>query len=333
MPNWKKEIKLSDLVSRRDKSADAEKEAKGAPDTPEAEPTPFWKKEVSLRRKPRAAEVAPAADPIVPDQIPEPPPVSPAMTAPPAPAIPPVPPEAPSYDWLTAELAPSVEADAVSDPATSVAADEPTAIIPPAALPPPPPTSEAGWPAEPELPPAPESFAPAPAAEVIHPPVPAAELPPVPPSAPPPVIATPDIHPPVAAADLPPLPTPKKPSLLKRELSFGRKRRAPADSESTETDKPSKPSLLKRDISFGRKPKAANGDASKPTRSAKTPKSEKQKTPSGEKAPKVARTPRRREGKAAKAHRRLVGLKIGASQLAAARVVNIDSAELVKLSR
>src|SRR2546423_9502955 len=51
--DWKKEIKLSDLLKRERK-----------PDAPEAS-TPFWKKEISLRRKPKPPEpleLAPVAD-------------------------------------------------------------------------------------------------------------------------------------------------------------------------------------------------------------------------------------------------------------------------------
>jgi type IV pilus assembly protein PilM len=82
----------------------------------------------------------------------------------------------------------------------------------------------------------------------------------------------------------------------------------------------------------------------------KEPKAEKPKKPKTEKAPKAERTPKQktrlRDVKislpkpASKAHssgghavKRLVGLKIGASQLAAARVSNNGAAELVQLAR
>ena len=49
--DWKKEIKLSDLLRRERK-----------PKAPKSS-TPFWKKEISLRRKPRPpAELRPVAD-------------------------------------------------------------------------------------------------------------------------------------------------------------------------------------------------------------------------------------------------------------------------------
>src|ERR671924_1389529 len=51
--DWKKEIKLSDLVGR-----------KRAPTPPAEKPVPFWKKELSFRRKPKveAPELRPVAD-------------------------------------------------------------------------------------------------------------------------------------------------------------------------------------------------------------------------------------------------------------------------------
>jgi type IV pilus assembly protein PilM len=89
-------------------------------------------------------------------------------------------------------------------------------------------------------------------------------------------------------------------------------------------DEPEKGSLLKKEISlsFRRKPKA--------------PKPAVDETPDGttEKPVKV-RTKRniRRQGGAAKRAKRVVGLKIGASQLAAARIVNNGSPELIQVAR
>src|SRR5213078_3787940 len=77
------------------------------------------------------------------------------------------------------------------------------------------------------------------------------------------------------------------------------------------TEKAPKQSLLKREISFRRKPKA-------------------------EKQPKEPKAPRSRGAKqpaALKAPKRLVGLKIGASQLAAARVANNGRTELLQVAR
>jgi type IV pilus assembly protein PilM len=169
--DWKKEIKLSDLFRRESK-----------PKPPKSS-MPFWKKELSLRRKPKPpVELEPVAD----------------------------------DDWVREQLALAAAA---------------------AAAPPEPP---------------------------------------------------PGIHPPVPAAELPPLPKGEK-----------------------------KQSLLKKEISFKRKPKAA-----------KEPKAKEPKT----KAPKAPKAPKAKAA-AGKAPKRLVGLKIGASGLAAARVANNGRAELLQLAR
>ena len=171
MVDLKKEIKLSDLFRRKSK-----------PKPPKSS-TPFWKKELSLRRKPKPPpELKPVAD----------------------------------DDWVREQLALAAAA---------------------AAAPPEPP---------------------------------------------------PGIHPPVPAAELPPLPKGEK-----------------------------KQSLLKKEISFKRKPKAA-----------KEPKAKQPKT----KAQKARKAPRAKAA-AGKAPKRLVGLKIGASGLAAARVANNGQAELLQLAR
>src|SRR2546423_3483150 len=124
----------------------------------------------------------------------------------------------------------------------------------------------------------------------------------------------------------------------KKELSPGRKRRPPAELKPVADDdwvreqlalaeaaaavaedplpkgeKKQQQSLLKKEISFKRKPKAP-----------KEPKEKKPKGPKGSK-PKAAT--------GAKGPKRLVGLKIGASGLAAARVANNGHAELLQLAR
>jgi type IV pilus assembly protein PilM len=82
-----------------------------------------------------------------------------------------------------------------------------------------------------------------------------------------------------------------------------------------------KPPKEKRSLSFGRKPKEPK----------------EQKEPKA-KAPKQPKQPRAKKPKTAKEkrpvrHKKLVGLKIGASQLAAARVVNNGSSEVVQVAR
>ncbi len=196
MVDWKKEIKLSDLVGRKQKEPKPAPEPKSA----KAEPTSIWKKEISFRRKPKAPAVKAA---------PEPGPVAPA----------PEPPQDLSA-LSTDEFAAYLEA-AVGD---ALKAQEPEPVAP-----------------------------------------------------------EPEVHPPVPAAELPPLPKEKK-SLLKREISFGRKRK----SGEAEDDEPQKPR---------KQPRAPRG------------------------------APRR-------VSKGLVGLKIGASQIAAARVANNNAQpELVQVAR
>jgi type IV pilus assembly protein PilM len=112
---------------------------------------------------------------------------------------------------------------------------------------------------------------------------------------------------------------------LRKEIKFsdllpkrGGSEKAVSEQDVATPEKPAKP---KRSISLGRK--------------AKEPREKKVKEPR-EKKVKVARE---RKPKAAAArdkhpvHKKLVGLKIGASRLAAARVVNNGSHELVQLAR
>jgi type IV pilus assembly protein PilM len=94
-----------------------------------------------------------------------------------------------------------------------------------------------------------------------------------------------------------------------------------ADPEPEPEPEPEKTSLLKKEISlpFGRKPKEAR---------------EEEPELEEERASKQPKPRRQRRGSAGgKRAKRLVGLKIGASQLAAARVVNNGSPELVQVAR
>jgi type IV pilus assembly protein PilM len=98
----------------------------------------------------------------------------------------------------------------------------------------------------------------------------------------------------------------EKTSLLKKEISFRRKPKQPKQPKQSKA----KGSGVKREISFRRKPKA-----------------EKQASERKEKAP------RRQKSASHKRAKRLVGLKIGGSQLAAASVVNNGVPELVQVAR
>ena len=104
----------------------------------------------------------------------------------------------------------------------------------------------------------------------------------------------------------------EKTSLLKKEISFRRKPKQPKQPKQPRQPKQpkAKGAGLKREISFRRKPKAEK-QASKPKEKA----------------------PRRQKSASRKRAKRLVGLKIGGSQLAAARVVNNGVPELVQVAR
>jgi type IV pilus assembly protein PilM len=141
---------------------------------------------------------------------------------------------------------------------------------------------------------------------------------------------------------------PEQTSLLKKEISFRRKPKAPKPEPELDDEKPS---LLKKEISFRRKPKQPKEP--KATKE-KAPKELKPKgaglkkeisLPFGRKKEPVegvaepqAKEPRKARAKrqktsSAKRAKRLVGLKIGGSQLAAARIVNNGHPELVQVAR
>jgi type IV pilus assembly protein PilM len=90
----------------------------------------------------------------------------------------------------------------------------------------------------------------------------------------------------------------------------------PETEAAPEKEKKAKTSLLKKDLSFKRKPKAKR----EPVEEDEQPKKKRSK-----------RAPRR--GAKTKRAKKLVGLKIGGSQIAAARIVNNGSPELVQVAR
>jgi type IV pilus assembly protein PilM len=108
----------------------------------------------------------------------------------------------------------------------------------------------------------------------------------------------------------------EKTSLLKKEISFKRAPKPPRPDVPKEEDEDEREttSLLKKEISFRRKSKPLPEDGSD-ERPKKEPK-------------RVARA-----GSRHKRVKRVVGLKIGGSQIAAARVVNNGSPELVQIAR
>jgi type IV pilus assembly protein PilM len=141
------------------------------------------------------------------------------------------------------------------------------------------------------------------------------------------------VHPPVPAAELPPLlDPPASTPFWKKELSVSRRPKA------EKAEKPARPQKEKgtpfwKKLSLGRKPKAALGET--PT----------EQLPAAPKAPLLKRQlslpalsmlkrPSRGGGaNGGHSAKRLVGLKIGSSQLAAARIYNNGVAELQQLAR
>jgi type IV pilus assembly protein PilM len=256
-----------------------------------------WKKEVSFSRKPEAGAVSeePVAEEAVAD-------VEPVVDEEPVAAEERVAAEVPVAveEPIAAEEPVAAEApvtqgepEATEEP---VAVEEPVVVEEPVAEEPiaselvarvEAETVAEPWNAPPAMPPAPAVEAPA---AIVPAPVPSAE-----------------VHPPVAAADLPPLPVEDAPKVpfWKKELSLGGKKR----------DRPVKE----------RKQKAAKvkGERAPKTKEPKQPKERKDRK---QKVPKVKAERGNSKG-------RLVGLKIGASQLAAARVSNNGTAELLQVAR
>ena len=314
---WKKEVSFAARASSDDQPVEADpvvaEATAAAADVPDTDPEPrqeseVWTKEVSFSRTPEVEAVAaPSADEALAAEE-ESPVIEHAVAEEPVVADEPVVAEEQiSEEVVVAETLASAEVEA-----------EP-------------------WNAPPSLPPAP--FAEAPTAIVaptpsvdVHPPVAAADLPRVADEAPKvpfwkkelslgskkrgkpdeaptaivPVATPADVHPPVAAADLPPLAddAPKAP-FWKKELSLGGKKR----------DKPVKE----------RKQKAPKVKAERTSRT-KEPKQPKEPKERKQKAPKVKADRGSSKG-------RIVGLKIGASQLAAACVSNNGSNELLQVAR
>jgi len=352
-PVWKKEVSFSQRISSYGKSVEAERVVADETAPPEGPsdrgPEPateekVWKKEVSFSRTPEAEPVA--EEPVAaPDDLSDPVPEPAAdekvwkkeVSFSRKPEAEPVS-EQPSDDPPVAEEEPVAAEQAVAEEPIAVeeqVAEESVAAETLASVE----VETELWNASPSLPPAPIAEAstatvPVPTPSVdVHPPVAAADLPPLADDAPkvpfwkkelslgrkkrdkrdeapttivpvptPPV----DVNPPVAAADLPPLPDDAaRVPFWKKELSLGGKKR----------DKPVKE----------RKQNAPKVKAERATKT-KEPKQPKEAKERKQKSPKV-----KAEGGSTKG--RIIGLKIGASQLAAARVSNNGSAELLQVAR
>jgi type IV pilus assembly protein PilM len=287
VPFWKQEIRLSGgrkapKQPKAEKPAKQPKAKKVKAEQPAGEKTSIWKRDISLGKKRDQPEpviepvvegalqrvVAASPDPIVESETPE---VAPELEVAPdswnaSETLPPAPeplaePVATEFSFLTVD--------------TSEQAEPPVEQIElplPATVPDP----------QPELPSLPEPVLP-PAAAVV--PEPTVVLP---------VAPVQEVHPPVPAAELPPL----------------------AEGET-------KP-FWKRDIGT---PKAG--------RTPKAEKSKREKKPKAVKQPKSERAPKVKNATKSGGHapKKLVGLKIGASQIAAARVTNNGSIELQSVAR
>ena len=164
-----------------------------------------------------------------------------------------------------------------------------------------------------------------------------------------PAAVEPEPEPAAAEPELEPEPEleDEKPSLLKKEISFRRKPKEPKPEPELDDEKRS---LLKKEISFRRKPKQPKEPKATKEKAPKEPKpkgsglKKEISLPFGRKKKesveavaeaKEPRKPRAKRQKASSAKRtkRLVGLKIGGSQLAAARIVNNGHPELVQVAR
>ena len=263
MVDWKKEIKLSDLVGGK---KDADGDTPGA----EGEPTSIWKKEISFGRK--KAE-KPEPEPVVEDSAPvEPGPAAVDLVQAYMPEEPPSP--APVEEPVVVDLQAVPHEDAVADVVELLAA------VPSPPVEPAPPVAQAPPPVLPVVP-----VGPAPEPVVVHPPVPAAQLPPL--------------------EDEPPAPKPKEKNekgtpFYRRELSFGKKKeteQAPKAEKPDKAEKPEKPKRERRSLSLS------------------------------------LPRPQPRISRPGKAPKKIVGLKIGASQLAAATVSNNGHAEVLQVAR
>jgi type IV pilus assembly protein PilM len=129
------------------------------------------------------------------------------------------------------------------------------------------------------------------------------------------------LHPPVPAAELPPLPAEPSQPFWKKEISFGGKAKAPR-ARKVPKDKGGGEPFWKKELSLSRGPKAAAEP--KP---AKAPRAKRQLS-----LPQLS-LPSLNRGGGGHQVKRLVGLKVGGSQLAAARIANNGAAELLQVAR
>ena len=289
---------------------------------PAAEEEEVWKKEVSFSRKPEAEPVA--EEPVAEEPVATPEDLPDAGLEPAAeeevwkkevsfsrkPEAEPVA-QQPSDDPPVGEGEPIAAEQAVAEERIAVeeeVAEEPVATETLASLE----VEAEPWNAPPSLPPAPIAEA---STAIVPVPTPSV-----------------DVHAPVAAADLPPLADdPAKVPFWKKELSFGGKKRAKPDEAPTAIVPVPTPSVdVHPPVAAADLPPLADDAAKVPfwkkELSLGGKKRDKPVKERKQKSPKV-----KAEGGSTKG--RIIGLKIGASQLAAARVSNNGSAELLQVAR
>lgn len=295
---WKKEISFG----RKRKEPKSEPEATEGIESPSSdEPTSIWKKEISFGKKKKAAPEPVAEESVVDEPV--------AAEAPV---------EEPAIEEQVWTRAVSFSRAAERRPVQPepVAEIEPVAEVEPLAEVEP--ITEAGVEsvAEPEAEPVAEVE---PVAEAEPPVVEAEAVSPLPPDAPTEMWSAKPSLPPVTVAPAAVVPTP----VPAPEPESGIHAPVTADELPPPAEEEQKVPFWKKDISFGGGKKKEPEAKRAPTQ----PKQKKAKQPKQPKAPKVkaARGPR--------GAKRLVGLKVGASQLAAARVANNGSAELLQVAR
>ncbi|HJV30149.1 MAG TPA: pilus assembly protein PilM, partial [Gaiellaceae bacterium] len=330
MVDWKKEIKLSDLVGgkKQQQNATAPEAVEVVEQSDQPEQSSFWKKEVTFGRKakpdgepktsiwkkelsfgrkqqptdesadetPDTVETSPKLEPDVPAAVE----LIQSYLPEPAATVAPVPPE-PHVELVpdpVEQVFPVAVPDLEPEPAVQfldLLAGPPAEPVAPEPLP----VAES---------PAPTAPAPAPVVETPAPPSPPAPLPAS-------VAEAVVVHPPVSAAQLPPLPPEPEP---KAKKSKKKKEKKVEDYDET-----ARVPFYKRNFSFGRKPKDPYA-ADEPD-NVKKPKRRGRSFSMRRPAPRSARP--------GKLPKRVVGLKIGASQLAAATVSNNGHAEVLQLAR
>jgi type IV pilus assembly protein PilM len=352
---WKKEI----TFRRKPKAAAPAAPPEVVPAQPAKAETSIWKKEISFSRK-RAAEVPVFPEPVPPQPVqvpivePQPVPVpqpQPVMAVPPPAPVqpvvaPPPPVQAPSFE---PQPVPPLQAPAVPtsaqplvevpqpqpapapEPWSAVVAPEPAPAQPaeaprfePAPVPEPHPAAPEPMPVAQDVEPEPE---PAPWPTVVEAaqpaplpvePVQAPQYVPVQAPAPWPATSVPESEPAYAPAPPPAVavPVPAAPAPVAEPVQF-------------ET------SMWKKEISFRRKPKKQAEAKPAPTAvtEIKLPQA-REHVPLLKRGPSLSLpTPSFRRSSGGHKAKRVVGLKIGASQVSAAHVANNGAAELLKLAR